>query len=75
MKSANFGDFGYFNMKFKCPKSPILADFVPNHTLKRPKRNFFGSKLLLGWNNRRRDAGWKFEMRGGHDDQNSEKNT
>ena len=34
---------------------------------------FFWSKWLLGWNIRRRDAGWKFEMRCGHGDQNSEK--
>ena len=28
-------------MKFKWQKSPILPAFAPNHTLKRPKRNFF----------------------------------
>ena len=28
-------------MKFKWPKSPFVAAFVPNHTLKRPKCNFF----------------------------------
>ena len=27
-------------MKFKCPNSQILAAFVTNDTLKRPKRNF-----------------------------------
>ena len=28
---------------------------------------------MLGWNNWKRDAGWKFESQGGHGDQNSEK--
>ena len=60
-------------MKFKWPKSPILAAFVPNHILKRPKRNIFWSKWLPGWNNWSRDTGWKFEMGGGHGDQISEK--
>ena len=35
-------------MKFKWPKSPILAAFVPNHTLKQPKHIFlFGKKDCL----------------------------
>ena len=71
----NVSSFGHIlvpNMKVKCPKSPILAAFVPNHTSAQSafKKK---SKWLLGWNNQRRDAGWKFEMWGGHSDQNSEK--
>ena len=52
-------------------KSSILAALVPNHTLKclKSKKKL---KWLLGWNNWRREAGWKFEMWGGHD-QNREK--
>ena len=29
------------NVKFKCPKSPILAAFILNHTLNCPKHIFF----------------------------------
>ena len=29
------------NVTFRWPKSLILAAFIPNHTLKHPKRNFF----------------------------------
>ena len=51
----------------------LIGCFCLKQYLKMPKANFFWSKWLRGWNNRRRDVCGKFEMRGGHDDQNCEK--
>ena len=48
----------------------VMAQTIPQNA---QSAIFFWSKWLLGWNNWRRDAGWKFEMRGGRGDQNSEK--
>ena len=41
------------NMKFKCPKSIILAALVPNHTLKCLKREF-----CLTWKRKKKTLSW-----------------